>query len=74
MINALDFKKDEDTQTLGELYKSLHKLSEHIVDDNIGGYKPDGQFPFMMRKIQLESIKALVSCIEETLGSLYNEY
>lgn len=65
---ALETRISPEHQNLGELIKNLSKLSSHIQNDIEGS--PDGRFPLVIRKIQFESIRSLVSCIEESLNIL----
>jgi len=61
----LTFAKDEETQTIEELWISLAKLSANIVEDNKHS-NYSGEYPIWVRQIQLVGITALVKCIEET--------
>lgn len=61
----LNFKKDEDSQIIEELWISLAKISSNIVNDNTH-LNYEGEYPIKIRKIQLTSIKALVNAIEQT--------
>lgn len=59
--NLMDFAIDNDTQSIKELWESVAKMGSHVVNDNI---KSDGDYPLSVRKMQLASLKTLVSTLE----------
>lgn len=50
----------EGKQSLGELWQSMEKLSQHVVEDNA----KSTDYPLSVRTHQLASMKALISEIE----------
>lgn len=60
---GLSSSKDNDTQTIEELWISIAKLAAHVVEDN---KLYNGSYPLRVREQQLVSIKALVNVIQET--------
>jgi len=53
--------ENEGMQTLGELWRSLSKISTHIDEDN-DLYL--GEYPMSVRRHQMISIKAIIKEIE----------
>lgn len=63
---SLDYRIDENTLSIGELWMEAAKLTTRRCQDNevCEGY------PFEIRKAQLVSLKALVEAIEQTHNSI----
>lgn len=58
----VDYRIDEDTQSLGELWSSLAKLSAGRAHDN----NVTQEYPLDIRKRQIEGILLLANTIKKT--------
>lgn len=67
-IDKLNFKLDEETQSVKELWHSLADVVTGRVRDN-----EDGNYPILMRIQQLVSIQALVTALFESHIHLLND-
>lgn len=56
----------QDTQTIKDLWISLSKLSQHIVEDNTLSEQQGCEYPVGVREMQLVSLKALLKAINNT--------
>ena len=62
LIDPRKYRISENHQSIGELWQSLYNLAAHIQEDNENAEK----YSIAMRGIQLDSLKSLISAIEES--------
>jgi hypothetical protein len=62
----LDFKLDEETQNVSELWESVAKISTGRVKDN----KASSTYPLATRLRQLNSLSVIVDCLKKTHAAM----
>lgn len=71
-INKKDIENCVNERPVEELWEELAKLSQHIVEDNLLTKQRKEPYPLSIRRVQLNSIKALVDAIESKNEFLTN--
>ena len=63
---SMNYRLDDNTQTVGELWESIAKLAAGSVADN----KVCDNYPFRIRQSQLESLKELVKSLDDSHNAI----
>lgn len=61
-MHSKDFKLNEETQSIEQLWNSLYRFTKRRVEDNSWSES----YPLGTREVQMHDLRALVKAIEET--------